>query len=415
MFEDINKTNSSNRFCVIGVMLVFLHSICFFDYVDYKSFNPSIYRYVSIGIGVFLLLFTMVNYYSLKTSPLAKYAIGFIFLPMLSFIPCSFCHEQSIEKSFIAYIPFFYFFIYFVLHKYKVRESDVIKWLTVIAIIRTTILIIEQFTYPDYYFAFRKEAVDALGRFHRIEQRAGIYRFYLRDTYLSMFLVFVYLQKIIEKIRISHVCIFLFGVVGVYFDQSRQYMFSTVLSISTILLFSSNIKYKYLYTFIIFMGLFFVYINADLLFDEMIERTNEEMVEENIRVGAYTFFGLVYWDGPLTKLFGNGFPDSTSAYGKEMFEIHNYMRFYQTDIGIVGMLSYYGIVSVTFFLSFFVYILKKFWKNIDLHLKFFILAAIINLPLFTMFSCHIDSYPFWAFMFYLIDKSIERNRILNCN
>lgn len=61
-------------------------------------------------------------------------------------------------------------------------------------------MIVEQFTYPHYWFAYRPEGYAADGHFYGIEIRSGIMRFYIMDTYMSMFLVFIISKSYLKSL-----------------------------------------------------------------------------------------------------------------------------------------------------------------------------------------------------------------------
>jgi hypothetical protein len=171
-----------NFFVTLFVAFIYLHYLNYFNYVDY---NPSLGGAALCRILGALMLFCYFIYkYPISVCPSKKYVAGFIFLPMLSFIPCYLERGQSFFASLWAYFPFMILFIYFFLHKETVPIKFVINILTIYAVARTSLLIIEQFTYPHYWFSFRREYYDAYGNLRPIEIRSGIYRFYIFDTYL---------------------------------------------------------------------------------------------------------------------------------------------------------------------------------------------------------------------------------------
>ena len=195
-------------------------------------------------MAIFAFCVYVFGQYPIDLCPSKKYVIGFVFIPMLSFIPCFFEHGQSLVESFRVYLPCMILFLYFYMHKEEISVKTLINILTIFAIVRTSILIVEQFTYPNYLFAFRPETYDENGILKPIEVRSGIYRYYISDTYLSQFLIFYYFQKLTEQCKLKYLFLFVFGLVGLYLDQTRQFMVTTVLVLVIISLLSSNFKHK---------------------------------------------------------------------------------------------------------------------------------------------------------------------------
>lgn len=400
----IIKNMNSYKFALYGTFIVFLHSIQYFDWIKY---NIYIGRIISFSLGVALFLYFVQAKKHIHL-PYTKFIVGFTFIPFLSIIPCRIENGQSLTESLYVYMPFCFLLVYYLLARNKISEEDIVKWLTIFAVTRTAILIIEQFTYPTYWFAYRPEGYAADGHYYGIEIRSGIKRFYIMDTYLSMFLVFYYLQKLSSCIKLKYVLLFLYGLIGIYIDQQRQYMISTILTIVLFTMFSTKMKYKNVIVFLFCIVSLVIYIYSDQILGQILESVVEDTNEDNIRLFTYHTYGVEFFGGPLSYIFGNGFPAVSGSYAKSVSSLRS-MGLTQTDIGIVGLYSYYGLTTLMFFIYFYIYSFRKYWHSLDSHIKMFIIASIINLPLFTMFSCHLDSYPFWGIMLYLADLSIIRN------
>ena len=179
-----------------------------------------------------------------------------------------------------------------------------------------------------------------------------------------------------------------------------------------VMLFSSNKRINKISIYIaIVVSLAIIGMNFDSLFGELVDKTSNEMTKDNIRFIAYNYFLYEYWGGPLSILFGNGIPGS-SQYGKEIIYLSNELHLYRTDVGIVGFLNQYGIVSVFFFFWFYVCFVRKNWKYMDAYIKMFLLSMLFNLPLVVFFVNNLNWYTYMAFMMYLTDMSIKKNKQL---
>lgn len=342
-------------YSAIIIGFIFLQYLHYFDYVKYDIvLGGNICKIMAI----FVMLVFIFGKYSINVCPSKKYVIGFVLIPMLSFIPCYFEHGQSFVESFRVYLPYMILFLYFYMHKEKVSVNTLINILTLFAVVRTSILIVEQFTYPNYLFAFRPETFDEHGIFKPIEVRSGIYRYYISDTYLSQFLIFYYFQKLTEKYRLKYLFYFIFGIVGLYLDQTRQFMVTTVLALVIISLLSSNFKHKKLAISLIILSGIVILNFSDILFGSLMAKTSDELNEDNIRYLSYYTYFSSYWGGPLSYVFGNGIAGN-SAYGVEMQKLTLDYGLWRADVGIVGFLNQYGYVSVLYFLLFYILYLRK--------------------------------------------------------
>ncbi len=386
------------------VFFVFLHSLRYFDFI---GLSPVFYGRFSNLLALFLMVICFFSM-SPRRIPGRYWFLGLILVPMLSFLPAWIENGQSPVESMRAYLLTFLALVYFLPHKARLSSGVILNALTVFAVARTAIYVLQQFTYPDYWFAFRPDGLDAAsGMYKDVEIRSGIYRFYIEDTYLSMFLVFRYFQKLTHRVSGKDLALFLIGVAGVYLDQSRQFMLSTLLSLGLVFFFSSKIRYKGL--MVVFLGLaaMVLFMNAYKLFGDLMDMTRGDLTRDNIRLLSYTTFGLELWGGPLSVLFGNG-PVGHSAYGDNVMYLYETLGMYHADVGMVGAANLYGVVTVLFFVVFYIMYVAKHWKKIQMHLKMYFLALLINAPLVTIFTQSINWFVFFAFMLVLADRDIVR-------
>ena len=386
-------------------MFVFLHSLNYFDFI---GLNVKIYGYLTYLLDLLLIIAVVLFYRRDYYSYTSFLAISLLSVPLLSFIPCLIENGQSPIESLKAFSSYFLFLVYFILHEAKIKENELVLALTVFAVVRILILVIQQFTYPDYMFSFRPEGFDDnLGRYVQMERRSGLYRFYIEDTYLSMFLVFYYFEKIIKHYSPKFLILFLIGLVGVYIDQSRQFMLSTAVAFAFVVLLLSGKRTRIISIVVLsILALFFVAFSSSL-FGELSEMTVEDMNEDNIRVLAYVTFLFEVWGGPLSVIFGNG-PVGNSAYGTQIASLASDFGLYRADVGIVGAMNAYGIVTVLVLVAVYVVLLVKYGKKLPIHIKMYIVAAIVNLPLVTVYTQRANWFVFMAFMLYLSDLGIAK-------
>lgn len=395
---------------LVFVAFVFLHSLMYFDYVN---LDPTIYGWVSNGL---VLILAPLCFFSIgpKKMPASPWLLGLLAVPMLSFLPCWLENGQSVFTSARAYMALWLPLLYYLLHKSKISEKELVIMITVFAVVRTVITIVQQFTYPEYLFTFRPEGLDASGLFKGIERRSGIYRFCIEDTFLSMFLVFYYFWKMTRHYRLTDLLLFLTGLLGVYLDQTRQLMFSTVVALVLVLVFSVRIKHKWLILLLVAAIGGIVALNANTLFEDLLLMTEQELNSDNIRILSYTTYLLEFWGGPLSVVFGNG-PIGNSSYGQQVLYMYENMKLFHSDVGIVGAANLYGVVTVLFYLAFLVFFVFRNWKKFRIHIKMYFVAQLINLPMICIFTQRVNCMIFLAFMLFLCDKDIKRyDRIIQC-
>lgn len=399
------------KIVLVFTAFVFLHSLMYFDYIN---INPTYYGWVSNGL-VLLLGAVCIISVSPRKMPASYWLLGLLAVPMLSFLPCWLENGQSPISSLRTYLACWLPLLYFLLHKSKISERELVLVITVFAVTRTLITIVQQFTYPDYLFTFRPEGLDASGMFKGIERRSGIYRFCIEDTFLSMFLVFYYFWRMTKRFKITDLCLFLVGLLGVYLDQTRQLMLSTVLSLVLVFLFTVRIKHKALIVFLLAAIVGVVVLNADTLFGDLLLMTSQDLNHNNIRLFSYSTYLFEFWGGPLSVVFGNGPAAWDSAYGQQVAYMYENLKLFHSDVGIVGAANLYGVITVLFYLAFLVFFVFRNWKKFRIHIKMYFVAQLINLPMICIFTQRVNCMVFLGFMLFLCDKDIRRydRRIAN--
>jgi hypothetical protein len=326
-------------------------------------------------------------------------------LPFMSVIPCYFEHEQSIYTSLRLLLDMqLCWLLYFVLHRFQISEKDIFKILIFIGSTWVALELIQQVTYPNYYFYTRGDT-----DVKSIEIRAGIYRYMITGISFALLALFYYLQKVFDsnKQRVKNFSWAIFFLLGVYLYMTRQILVSVLASvfIAPLLTEKINIKKKILFFLGGILLLGSIYLFKDILFGELIEDTGSEVSDDNIRVSSYLFY-LNYWNDWTCFIFGNGLYDEASSYGKYLSYVENDLGLWRSDIGIIGELSKYGIIYIMAYILFCFYFFRKS-KEIELYLKLYFIGTLFIV--FMIFPFRDGSeYQLFAIFLYLCDLSIAK-------
>jgi hypothetical protein len=326
-------------------------------------------------------------------------------LPFMSIIPCYFEHEQSIYTSLRLLLDMqLCWLLYFVLHRFQISEKDLFKMLIFIGSAWVALEMIQQVTYPNYYFYTRGDT-----DLKSIEIRAGIYRYMITGISFALLALFYYLQKIFDsdKQRVKNFSWVIFFLLGVYLYMTRQILVSVLATvfIAPLLTEKINIKKKILF----FLGGIFllgsIYLFKDVLFGELIEDTGSEVNDDNIRVSSYLFY-LNYWDDWTCFIFGNGLYDEASSYGKYLSYVENDLGLWRSDVGIIGELSKYGIIYMMAYILFCFYFFR-ISRGIELYLKLYFIGTLFIVLMIFPFRDG-SEYQLFAIFLYLCDLSIAK-------
>lgn len=339
----------SNRALFIGSILVI--TIIFLDYFSFKEisttsvFNtPAIFvcGIVMIGITIFNLLFREgVHLLSLDITVLL-----FIGNMLVSFWMANFYWDQSFFASLVGYRYFYIYFLYFFFIFLNFTSAEVEKILKIFFFLSLVVFLVDLITFPDPIFANRDE-----------ERRGGITVFFSGQgfTFLGGF---YYLNRFVnEKKKIYLLFFFLAAYCLFFLTQSRMNLAGIFLGGLFILLFS-QIRYRYIITGLAVIALIGVYSFTDIF--ESVKETNKmemQYYEENIRLSAQEFYLYELQGGRASVLFGNGYPGKNSKLEK-LHKDGNLLGYFVSDVGVIGLFSFFGIIGVLLWLSLFIKVIR---------------------------------------------------------
>ena len=202
---------------------------------------------------------------------------------------------------------------------------------------------------------------------------------------------------------------FVLGLVGIYILATRQIMVASALCLLYGMFSLGKMKLSsFLGIAVVFTV---IYLNMDVLFGEYIEKTTNDLTDDYVRFASYEFYGISYNEGNFLRiLLGNGDPGRNTSYANEISKFEDYGLF-RADVGIVGMYSLYGIVYVICVILFFAFCYHK-RRYIDLYLKMYIVFMLVTSVMLWHFGYSYERISIMSCIFFLIDKSISRNKIL---
>jgi energy-coupling factor transporter transmembrane protein EcfT len=262
--------------------------------------------------------------------------------------------------------------------------------------------LIQQLTYPVYWFAGRTE-MESTGK---LEIRMGMYKFYMMGIHIVILCTLYYWDKAVKKFNPVTFLLFLLLAVGVYVFLARKMVFALLFCMLITFFLSKKIKW---YFWVIALLFFFIlYAYADILLNDYIEKTSEELSNPDfIRFQSLLYFLYDFKDS-LCLLLGNGQEHKASAYGEYMVYLQDNFHFYKEDIGIVAYFNRHGIVGMIPVLLFVIFLVRK-RKYIPLYIKLYFvfwgIQLIFAFPLNTVYGkiALIN-------VLYLMELNIQKNK-----
>lgn len=388
----------------IFLYFAILVSTKFFQFIPLygSSFLQNCQNLLILLLLVFLVFYGK----SQKKMMFKKEIFAFTIIPFLSAIPCYLYRHQGFVETFLATKYILYWLFYFVLIKCAYDSQIVLKAIKNLAFIVALIFIFQQVLYPGFYL------FDDGGKTMELEQRNGLYRFRLFWIIPYVYIAFYYfLEKYIKTKDTRSFLFTAFLIIPIYLTLTRQIWFCILLPIFFYpLINGGRISAKKFYQFTIcFILLYIVYQNIDVIVGkQLMERTQDENSSDNIRVLAMNFYGLEYWENWFNVLLGNGCPyGQLNEYAHYISNMEKDYGLYRSDIGIVGVFSFYGIAYIIAIFALYIKTFKNF-KYISTYLRLLVIASVLNLPL----ACWTDFPIYMSIIYFLIDRDINKNKLL---
>ena len=383
----------------ILILLLFLTNI-----FSIKGYDSDLYRNLTKLVLFVIIIYTFIYRNELKKKQIRfkTFVLGLVIIPMLGFIPAYILHGQGFFASFLgAHINLGYIFFFF-LFLVKPKEEQIVKIFCMLGVCWSCIELLQQFTYPTYWFATRGDTINS-----SIEIRNGIYRYGVLGNQFGLILLFYCFEKFMLEKSKKYLLGIIIALIGIYLLATRQIIAMSIVCLLAGLFMMKKISVGSLV--VIAMMSVAIYVNADALFGKFIEMT-ESVDEDYIRFLAYEFYGITYNKGSiLAFLLGNGNPYPPSAYSQEIDKYEQSLGLWRADIGIVGMYSWYGIIYVIMILWFFIYVFKN-RKYIDVYLQMYVLYMAGTSIMLHHFAYKLSNVIIGCFILYLIEINIMKNR-----
>jgi hypothetical protein len=302
-----------------------------------------------------------------------KLEVSLFFLAVfLSMFVAEHYHYQDLKTTLIAQRSMYFYAFYFLLHYFELDARDLEKMMLFLGFMYVIFFILQYIAYPVILFDVR------------IGVERGTLRIFLAGLGFLFFAYYKYLQLYLTQQKLRYgLFVILFFLVGAILQGTRQVLASMTLLTMAFIFFNREVKSR---LFIIFAasiaGVAIFFILHDM-FMELYALTIKEASADrtNVRVLAMEYFTGDFMPSNIAYIFGNGQDSMNSIYGQRVATLRSVFGLYQSDIGIIGDYSKYGVLFVIAQLSILVkIILRKLPDDIS-YLKYLYIGSAL-----TMFS-----------------------------
>lgn len=362
----------------IFLFLLLLYVTRFFDYVNW---DPTIggrsSYFLSLFLGIIFLLSVekIWKKYTLFSSFLV-FLIPLQLFSLLTLVDSGYSLRES--RVYIYEVSIFLF--YFVCVAYKFTPKTIISALLVCGIITLVIQVYQQLNIDKASFGVFSPTSVQYQWHGKAAMRHGLYRFRLDHVYYISYLCYFYFwDKFLHKLDLRYLIFAALFLISIYLYLTRQILFVTLLASLISFMFVRGARDKGLSFILIFcMFIYLLYNGADI-FNEVFMRERGEFVGQETRAMEYAFYWTEITKTPMSLLFGNAYNPLHTYFETEL-------RMFSSDVGIVGQIYLYGVISTVYFYAFMVYILNKTRRTTPLYLKLFFFTILVDAVMISPFE-----------------------------
>jgi hypothetical protein len=393
----------NNSFSIknIIVTLVFLCSISFFELRIIPSSLLQGIGFLGICIMVVFLIFHFI--YD-KTPRLKKHFAIEIYLVFISLILSMFgayiFHGQDFKTTALVQRYMYFFLFYFFLHQLKPDPYFLMRLFVYFGL-----------TYAGLYFLQFMVHPFSIVQSKAFYDRGTLRIFFPGANFLFITFFLSIIQYFLTRNRI-YIYFILIGFIIFILLGTRQVLFTVILVTLMYILLSNKVQNKIaVFTLILLSAVAFFFIFQEIFLSMLeVSKKQNANIEGDVRYRAITFFLFDFFPNRISYITGNGVASANSAYGVMVNNLKLYRGFYQTDIGLIGDFSKFGLVFLIaqFSIMFRILFLKIEEKLVFIKLVFWSMA----ITLITGGSIAAgDSITSVCSMLYLVDAFKRQDKL----
>ena len=247
--------------------------------------------------------------------------------------------------------------------------------------------------------------------YSKVRFERGTIRIAIPGILYAVIGLFLSFDKIYKEKKYYHLLLVIIFLMAIILKGTRAVIIPV--GILTLFYLLRNMKKGSILSFsIIFLGVIitaFFFINIlQSVYSLLISTTNMQEGNTLIRLKAVTYFFYYLFPNEITYILGNGFSSQLANYGQEVLYFKLQQGIYQSDIGIIGDYTQFGIV---YLLGVFLITYEFFKHKIKikepyiLYSFYFIIISMITLSHFGTLT----DIPAICILLFLYDKDLRRS------
>lgn len=355
----------------IVLIAVILMSVAFFRISMLGESLFKLIEFASLGIIIAFFVIHIIYDQQIRFDKEFKHPIIFIFFGVvLSMFMAFWGHGQGVTTTAIAQRSMYFYLFYFFLHFMRIKFEDLEKIVFMFGLLYAALFILQYFAYPNELFDIR------------ISVERGTIRIFLPGLSFMTLSYFLSLNKILNHHKYHHLTfIVLFLIVYVLFG-TRQILGTILLVTILNIIFSGTVQSKVTLTILAIFAFFPIFLIFQDIFLQMLNLSQQQAgnFSDDVRIRAATYFLTTFFPNDFSYITGNGAHSLDSSFGVYVEGLKETKGFYQSDIGLIGDYTKYGIFFVLGVLWILFNVFTKRYNKDAAFVKFFYVTLLITLP-----------------------------------
>lgn len=359
------------------ILFILLASVTFFRLI----FVPrQVYLLLSFASTVFMALAVLIGIiYDRGKGFKQNFAleVGLMLLAVVgAMFGAYFGHGQNFLLSAWAQNDMYFYFFYFFLHLVRIRPEMFMRLLIFLAGFYAFLFFVQYAIFPV--------KIVSVG----LTESRGTVRIFIPGYLNAEIIFFFFLLLFFRTNNLLYAGISFIYLIIVVLLGTRQILLITGFSILVVLLISRQVRSRLSMILLISAGAVLIFFIFQDIFIQLIEvsKAQSAQEEDDIRIRSARFFLTEFQPHWINYILGNGVGHQASAYGLKIWYYKDVYGYYQSDLGLIGSYSMYGVLSV---ISVFL-ILRKIWiikvEPMYVFIKFWavslLLTSILSWPFF---------------------------------
>lgn len=328
---------------IFFLFFLVLFSLKLFDSIYVRE---GVLKYITYGYILFGILISLPYFF--------KYKGGFV-LPVqiisvsivISIFMAYFSWGQSLSYS-ATTIPYLIWFLFFYLLHSKIPIHKIEKIIIIYGCLYSVLFFFQLINYDKVYFGTRDIVMDR-GIMRVIFPGGGVF-------FLSSFISITKITENNGKQKLFWLVFVLTSVVVVVLQVTRQTIF--ILLFIYLIHFMRKLKlvHKIVLSLLFILGVYLFFNFESSISRGLIDQQHQDATEghDYARIREATFFLTKFTPNVVSKIFGNGFFNDTSRYGKTLKSLGDNHGLYLTDVGIVEVYIVFGIFAIVGYVIIFI-------------------------------------------------------------